>query len=165
MSVPSLPSRHTKTLEGTPSIDLLPFSSLLPPSLPPSSPSLLQLKCRVAIKWIRTAFLDPVDALRVYREVVLLRGLRASRAEGKGVREGCEQHLIGLLNILAPPTSPSAFEELFFVLEYKETNLAHLLHSPQALTPAHVKVFLFQLLQALAALQARHVVHRDIKVR
>eukprot|EP00624_Nannochloropsis_granulata_P006134 evm.model.NODE_44498_length_37240_cov_46.992050.2 len=122
-----------------------------------------RLKCRVAIKWIRTAFLDPVDALRVYREVVLLRGLRASRAEGKGVREGCEQHLIGLLNILAPPTSPSAFEELFFVLEYKETNLDHLLHSPQALTPAHVKVFLFQLLQALAALQARHVVHRDIK--
>lgn len=119
----------------------------------------------MAIKWIRNAFLDPVDALRIYREVVLLRGLRESRTEGNGVREGCERHLVGLLNILAPPPSPSAFEELFLVLEYKETNLAYLLHSPQALTPAHVKVFLFQILQALAALQARHVVHRDIKVR
>lgn len=110
----------------------------------------------MAVKRIIDAFQSRTCALRTFRELVILQGL--------GGGGDARNRVTGLLDVLPPPPSPSDFKDLFLVLEFKEASLASILSSSQAISSAHVRVFVYQLLHALLFLQCRHIVHRDIKV-
>jgi len=110
----------------------------------------------VAVKRVIDAFQSRTCALRTFRELVILQGLGGGRE--------ARTRVTALLDVLPPPPSPSEFKDLFLVLEFKEASLASILSSSQAISSAHVRVFVYQLLHALLSLQCRHIVHRDIKV-
>ncbi|ETW04808.1 CMGC/MAPK protein kinase [Aphanomyces invadans] len=104
---------------------------------------------RVAIKKINNVFDQEVDCKRLYREIYILRHLRHSE-------------VITLLDVLPPP-SYAAFNDLYLVFEFVDTDLHKLIMSPQYLTTRHIQVFLYQLLCALKYIHSANVIHRDMK--
>ena len=92
----------------------------------------------VAVKKISKAFDSEVDAIRLYREMHILRKLKG---------HAC---VIQLLNIVQPRSSDlSQFNDLYLVFEYVDTDLYKLIMSPQYLTTEHIQTFLFQMLVGL----------------
>ena len=92
----------------------------------------------VAVKKISKAFDSEVDAIRLYREMHILRKLKG---------HAC---VIRLLNIVQPRSSDlSQFNDLYLVFEYVDTDLYKLIMSPQYLTTEHIQTFLFQMLAGL----------------
>ena len=104
---------------------------------------------RVAIKRINNVFDLEVDTKRILREVHILKRIKKC------------PHVVELLAVLPPPSTE--FNELYLVFEFVETDLHKLILTPQYLTEAHVKYFLYQLLCAVNYLHSANVVHRDIK--
>lgn len=106
----------------------------------------------VAIKKIAMAFDQEVDALRFYREIHLLRMLRG---------HDC---IIQLIDMIAPESENiEDFNDIYLVFEYVDTDLYKLIMSPQYLTTAHIKTFLYQILKALKYIHSCSVIHRDLK--
>ena len=76
---------------------------------------------------------------------------------------------------LLPPTAPpdhpppfpselSTFKHLYLVFDLMETDLSRLIQdTSQNLTIAHVRYFLFQLLDGLDYIHAANIIHRDLK--
>ncbi|CEO99388.1 hypothetical protein PBRA_001294, partial [Plasmodiophora brassicae] len=107
-------------------------------------------KRKVAIKCVPKVFDDEVDALRVLREIKLLRRLN-------------HPNIIKLEDIVQP-ISEHGFASLHIVMEYMESDLHKIIHSkPKQLTIDHVRFILAQLLSGISHLKKAHVVHRDLK--
>ncbi|GAX27911.1 hypothetical protein FisN_21Hh261 [Fistulifera solaris] len=106
----------------------------------------------VAIKRIRSPFDQEIDAIRLYRELHILRHMRG------------HQCIIQLLDVVQPPTDDiDDFHELYLVFEYVDTDLWKLIMSPQYLTTEHIQAFLYQMLLALKYIHSFSVIHRDLK--
>lgn len=106
-------------------------------------------KRKVAIKCVPKVFDDEVDALRVLREIKLLRRLN-------------HPNIIKLEDIVQP-ISEHGFASLHIVMEYMESDLHKIIHSkPKQLTIDHVRFILAQLLSGISHLKKAHVVHRDL---
>ena len=89
----------------------------------------------VAVKKISKAFDQEVDAIRLYREMHILRKLRG---------HAC---VIQLVDVVQPHSSdPEHFNDLYLVFEYVDTDLYKLIMSPQYLTTEHIQTFLYQML-------------------
>lgn len=54
-------------------------------------------------------------------------------------------------------------DELYVVMDLMDSDLHRIIQSDQALTDAHFKHFMFQLLRGLAFTHAHGVLHRDLK--
>lgn len=128
----------------------------------------------VAIKRIQSPFDEEVDAIRLYREMYILRKMRG---------HSC---IIQLLDVVQPPTDDlDDFHDLYLVFECKcsvdelilcclpfpltdplsdvDTDLYKLIMSPQFLTTEHIQTFLYQMLAGLKYMHTFSVIHRDLK--
>lgn len=92
----------------------------------------------VAVKKISKAFDQEVDAIRLFREVHILRRLRG---------HAC---IIQLIDVVQPRSSDlDHFNDLYLVFEYVDTDLYKLIMSPQYLTTEHIQTFLYQMIVGL----------------
>jgi len=108
--------------------------------------------CYVAIKKISKAFDQEVDAIRLFREMHILRKLRG---------HSC---VIQLVDVVQPRSSDlKYFNDLYLVFEYVDTDLYKLIMSPQYLTTEHIQTFLYQMLVGLKYIHSSSVIHRDLK--
>eukprot|EP00522_Entomoneis_paludosa_P011449 CAMPEP_0172452766 /NCGR_PEP_ID=MMETSP1065-20121228/10323_1 /TAXON_ID=265537 /ORGANISM="Amphiprora paludosa, Strain CCMP125" /LENGTH=708 /DNA_ID=CAMNT_0013204873 /DNA_START=243 /DNA_END=2369 /DNA_ORIENTATION=+ len=106
----------------------------------------------VAIKRIQSPFDQEVDAVRLYREMHILRHMRGHTC------------IIQLLDMIQPPTDDlDDFHDLYLVFEYVDTDLYKLVMSPQFLTTQHIQTFLYQMLVGLKYIHSCSVIHRDLK--
>jgi hypothetical protein len=104
------------------------------PNLPPH----FRNSTYVAVKKISKPFDQEVDAVRLYREMHILRRLRG---------HDC---IIQLVDVVQPRSSDlSLFNDLYLVFEYVDTDLYKLIMSPQYLTTEHIQTFLYQMLVGL----------------
>lgn len=104
------------------------------------------------MKKISKAFEQEVDAIRLFREMHILRRLRGHEC------------IIQLVDVVQP-SSPDLkyFNDLYLVFEYVDTDLYKLIMSPQYLTTEHVQTFLYQMLVGLKFIHSSSVIHRDLK--
>lgn len=90
---------------------------------------------RVAIKKINRVFDHVSDAIRVLREIKLLRMLR-------------HPDIVEIKNILLPHSRRN-FQDIYVVFELMDTDLDQVIKANDDLTPDHHKFFLYQLLRPL----------------
>ncbi|MFQ6622486.1 hypothetical protein Gotur_003090 [Gossypium turneri] len=104
---------------------------------------------KVAIKKMTNIFEHTPDAIRILREIKLLRLLR-------------HPDIVQIKHIMLPPCSRE-FKDIFVVFELMESDLHHVIKINDDLTPDHHQFFLYQLLRGLKYIHTAHVFHRDLK--
>ncbi|KAM3395947.1 mitogen-activated protein kinase 19 [Capsicum galapagoense] len=104
---------------------------------------------KVAIKKITDIFEHISDAIRILREVKLLRLLR-------------HPDIVEIKRIILPP-SRREFRDIYVVFELMESDLHHVIKANDDLTSEHHRFFLYQMLRALKFMHTANVYHRDLK--
>nr|XP_043627770.1 mitogen-activated protein kinase 15-like [Erigeron canadensis] len=104
---------------------------------------------KVAIKKITDIFEHASDAIRILREVKLLRLLR-------------HPDIVEIKRIMLPP-SRRAFKDIYVVFELMESDLHQVIKANDDLTHDHHRFFLYQMLRALKYMHTANVYHRDLK--
>ncbi|KAK8567564.1 hypothetical protein V6N13_105524 [Hibiscus sabdariffa] len=104
---------------------------------------------KVAIKKMANIFEHTSDAIRILREIKLLRLMR-------------HPDIVQIKHIMFPPCRRE-FKDIFVVFELMESDLHHVIKINDDLTPAHHQFFLYQLLRGLKYIHTAHVFHRDLK--
>ncbi|EXC11699.1 Mitogen-activated protein kinase 19 [Morus notabilis] len=104
---------------------------------------------KVAIKKINDVFEHLSDAIRILREVKLLRLLR-------------HPDIVEIKRIMLPP-SKREFRDIFVVFELMESDLHQVIKANDDLTREHHQFFLYQMLRALKYMHTANVYHRDLK--
>lgn len=108
-------------------------------------------KEKVAIKKIKDAFSDLVDAKRILREMKLLRHFSS------------HENIINIIDIMTVPPSSSHFKDIYIVTNLMESDLERIINSKQQLSDQHYQYFLYQILRALKYIHSANVLHRDLK--
>ncbi|KAL0793318.1 hypothetical protein Bca101_064695 [Brassica carinata] len=121
---------------------------------------------KVAIKKMTNVFEHVSDAIRILREIKLLRLLK-------------HPDIVEIKHIMLPPCRKE-FKDVYVVFELMESDLHHVLKVNDDLTPQHHQFFLYQLLRGLKFMHSddsvlimfcllicvvciAHVFHRDLK--
>ncbi|XP_052207185.1 mitogen-activated protein kinase 19-like isoform X2 [Diospyros lotus] len=104
---------------------------------------------KVAIKKITDIFEHLSDAIRILREVKLLRLLR-------------HPDIVEIKRIMMPP-SRRDFKDIYVVFELMESDLHQVIKANDDLTHDHHRFFLYQMLRALKYMHTANVYHRDLK--
>ncbi|WJX67865.1 Mitogen-activated protein kinase 19 [Trifolium repens] len=104
---------------------------------------------KVAIKKIHDIFEHISDAIRILREVKLLRLLR-------------HPDIVEIKRIMLPP-SKREFKDIYVVFELMESDLHQVIKANDDLTREHQQFFLYQMLRALKFMHTANVYHRDLK--
>ncbi|XP_004513982.1 mitogen-activated protein kinase 15 [Cicer arietinum] len=104
---------------------------------------------KVAIKKIEDAFEHISDAIRILREVKLLRLLR-------------HPDIVDIKRIMLPP-SKREFKDIYVVFELMESDLHQVIKANDDLSREHHQFFLYQMLRALKYMHSANVYHRDLK--
>ncbi|XP_074356637.1 mitogen-activated protein kinase 15-like [Apium graveolens] len=106
---------------------------------------------KVAIKKISDVFRDVPRAVKVLREIKLLRLLH-------------HPNIVEIKSILIPPSSDT-FNDISVVLEYMDSDLRKFIASIDNLTAKDYISFMFQILHAVKFMHAANVYHLDLKPR
>ncbi|PHT35562.1 Mitogen-activated protein kinase 10 [Capsicum baccatum] len=104
---------------------------------------------KVAIKKITNIFEHTSDAIRILREIKLLRLLR-------------HPDIVDIKRIMLPP-SKRDFKDIYVVFELMESDLHHVIKANDDLSHEHHRFFLYQMLRALKYMHTANVYHRDLK--
>ncbi|KAA8526728.1 hypothetical protein F0562_009043 [Nyssa sinensis] len=104
---------------------------------------------KVAIKKITDIFEHISDAIRILREIKLLRLLR-------------HPDIVEIKRIMLPP-SRRDFRDIYVVFELMESDLHQVIKANDDLTHEHHRFFLYQMLRALKYMHTANVYHRDLK--
>lgn len=104
---------------------------------------------KVAIKKITNIFEHSSDAIRILREIKLLRLLR-------------HPDIVEIKRIMLPP-SKREFKDIYVVFELMESDLHQVIKANDDLTHEHHRFFLYQMLRALKYMHTANVYHRDLK--
>ncbi|XP_024966684.1 mitogen-activated protein kinase 15-like [Cynara cardunculus var. scolymus] len=104
---------------------------------------------KVAIKKITNIFEHSSDAIRILREIKLLRLLR-------------HPDIVEIKRIMLPP-SRRDFKDIYVVFELMESDLHQVIKANDDLTHEHHRFFLYQMLRALKYMHTANVYHRDLK--
>ncbi|XP_022717389.1 mitogen-activated protein kinase 19-like isoform X2 [Durio zibethinus] len=104
---------------------------------------------KVAIKKIQDVFEHTSDAIRILREVKLLRLLR-------------HPDIVEIKRLMLPP-SKREFKDIFVVFELMESDLHQVIKANDDLTREHHQFFLYQMLRAMKYMHTANVYHRDLK--
>uniref|UniRef100_A0A5B7A2K0 mitogen-activated protein kinase n=1 Tax=Davidia involucrata TaxID=16924 RepID=A0A5B7A2K0_DAVIN len=104
---------------------------------------------KVAIKKITDIFEHISDAIRILREIKLLRLLR-------------HPDIVDIKRIMLPP-SRRDFKDIYVVFELMESDLHQVIKANDDLTHDHHRFFLYQMLRALKYMHTANVYHRDLK--
>ncbi|XP_057419311.1 mitogen-activated protein kinase 7-like [Lotus japonicus] len=104
---------------------------------------------KVAIKKIGNVFENCTDAMRVLREMMLLRHIH-------------HENVIALKDVMIPDKRTS-FKDVYLVYQLMDTDLHHIIKSSQPISNDHCQFFMFQLLQGLEYLHSANILHRDLK--
>ncbi|XP_074365183.1 mitogen-activated protein kinase 13-like isoform X2 [Apium graveolens] len=104
---------------------------------------------KVAIKKISDVFRDVPRAVKVLREIKLLRLLQ-------------HPNIVEIKSIFIPP-SIDAFNDIFVVLEYMDSDLHKVIASIDNLAAKDCRSFMFQILHAVKFMHAANVYHLDLK--
>ncbi len=99
--------------------------------------------CQVAIKKIKNVFQNSVLTKRIVREVKLMKLFNG------------REHILPILDIMTRKNNDNTVD-IYLVLTLMESDLDQIIRSPQSLSTAHIKFFLYQLLRAL------HCVHSAV---
>uniref|UniRef100_A0A7R9VBB0 Mitogen-activated protein kinase n=1 Tax=Chlamydomonas euryale TaxID=1486919 RepID=A0A7R9VBB0_9CHLO len=104
---------------------------------------------RVAIKRIANVFDNVADAVRILRELKLLRLM-------------CHPDVVQIKHVLLP-SDARTFRDLHIVFELMDSDLHTVVGANPNLTAGHHKVIMYQLLRGMAHMHAHGVLHRDVK--
>ncbi|KAL3631495.1 Mitogen-activated protein kinase 19 [Castilleja foliolosa] len=104
---------------------------------------------KVAIKKITDIFEHISDAIRILREIKLLRLLR-------------HPDIVEIKRIMMPP-SRRDFRDIYVVFELMESDLHQVIKANDDLTHEHHRFFLYQMLRAMKYMHTADVYHRDLK--
>ncbi len=102
---------------------------------------------RVAIKKIQSMSKHAVNAKHVLREIRLMRHLSG------------HPNIITLQNIYVEHGN----DELYLVMDLMDSDLHKIIQSPQPLSDAHFRYFMYQLLKGVRFLHENRIIHRDLK--
>ncbi|CAM9882362.1 unnamed protein product, partial [Scytosiphon promiscuus] len=87
------------------------------------------------------------DAKHVLREIRLMRFL------------GSHPNIVSLEDLFVS----EHYDDLYIVMELLDSDLHRIIQSPQALSDAHHRYFMFQLLEGVKFLHHNRIIHRDLK--
>eukprot|EP00958_Prasinococcus_capsulatus_P010319 scaffold1006_cov408-Prasinococcus_capsulatus_cf.AAC.12 len=108
-----------------------------------------ETNAKVAIKKITGAFENVTDARRTLREIKVLKHLK-------------HENVIALVDVMLPD-SLEGFDDIYLVYELMDTDLQHIIKSPQVLSDDHCQYFVYQLLRGIKYIHSARVLHRDLK--
>ncbi len=106
-------------------------------------------KRKVAIKRIYRVFEDLVDCKRIVREIAILRRMK-------------HPNVVGLFDIVEP-RDIAAFDTLYLVMEYCQSDAKKLVKSATHLQMPHIQVLMYNLMCGLKYIHSAEVIHRDLK--